>query len=226
MTAVGVSEYVGFEIHEGVAILELRRPEKRNAMTADMWRAILSHLDAASGEPDIRALVVQGVGGVFCAGADLKAVKDSDGSTAMPYRRLALRGIEAIAAFPVPTLARVDGPCVGAGCSLALACDLRFAHPDAIFVIPAVRHGIAYDDDSITRMVALVGPSRAARMLYAAEPVDAQRALSIGLVDECTRDLDAMVSRFLDAVHLGDPRTIAATRKTLRAVSSSCGRRS
>lgn len=218
--AAELSEHVGFDVRDGVAVLELRRPEKRNAVTADMWLAVVAHLDTASDDPDVRALVVQGAGGVFSAGADLSAVKEADGSTAMPYRHLALAGIEAIAAFPVPTLARVEGPCMGAGCSLALACDVRFAAPSARFAIPAVRHRIIYDENSIVRLVALVGPSRAARMLYSAESVVATEALTMGLVDECTEDLDATVWRFLEAVLLGDRATITATRGILRGAAS------
>lgn len=220
MTPTVHSEHIWFGVRDHVATLELARPDKRNAMTAAMWAAVLAHLDAASREPDVRALVVRGAGGAFCAGADLSAVKEPDGSASLPYRRLAARGIAAVAEFPVPTLARVAGPCIGAGCGLALACDIRFAHPDATFAIPAARHGIVYDERSIARMVALLGPSRAAKMLYSGESVDAPRALSIGLVDECATDLDSACSRFLDAVLMGDPATITATRTILRATAS------
>jgi enoyl-CoA hydratase/carnithine racemase len=221
MAAVATSEHVGFDVHAGVARLQLLRPEKRNAVTADMWRAVIGHLADSAQDPDVRVLVVQGSGGAFCAGADLATVKESDGSTAIPYRHLAIEGIEAVAAFPVPTLAQIEGACVGAGCSLALACDVRFVDLHARFSIPAVRHGIIYDQASITRLVTLIGPSRAARMLYAAHTVGARSAVEIGLADECSEDPDTAVAGFIEAVIQGDPATIHTTRAMVRASATS-----
>jgi enoyl-CoA hydratase/carnithine racemase len=212
-----LSEYVGFDVSGGVAVLELRRPDKRNAVSRAMWRAVLANLDAASSRPDVRVLVVQGSGGVFCAGADLASVKDPDGTAAASFRELAVRTIAAIASFPVPSVARVEGACIGGGCSLALACDLRFAHPKATFAIPAVRHGIVYDEGSIARLAALVGTSRAARMLYTGMRFDGAQAARIGLVDDCSDDLDGLVADCVGAIASGDPGTIAAHRELVRA---------
>lgn len=201
-------------------MLELRRPDKRNAVSWHMWETILKHLDEAGGRTDVRVLVVQGSAGVFCAGADLAAVKERDGSASASFRELVVRTVTAIAEFPVPSVARVDGPCIGAGCSLALACDIRFAHRNAIFAIPAVRHGIVYDEDSIARLASLVGPSRAARMLYTGVPIDGMQAERIGLVDECSRHLDQLMADCVGTLTSGDPSTIAAHRNVLRATAS------
>lgn len=219
MTAAAVSRHVGFDVRDGVGVLELRRPDKRNAVSWDMWEATLAYLDSATGRTDLRVLVVQGSGGVFCAGADLTAVKERDGSASGSFREIAIRAVTAIAEFPVPSVARVDGPCIGAGCSIALACDIRIAHPDATFAIPAVRHGIVYDEDSIARLAALIGPSRAARMLYTGQRLDGTQAERIGLVDECSRDLDGLVADCVGALASGDPSTIAAHRNILRATT-------
>ena len=220
MTATAVSRHIGFDITDGVAVLELRRPDKRNALSWDMLETILTHLDAATGRPDVRVLVVQGGAGAFCAGADLAAVKERDGSASASFRELVVRTVAAIAEFPVPSVARVDGPSIGAGCSLALACDIRFAHPDAIFAIPAVRHGIVYDEDSIARLATLVGPSRAARMLYTGLRVDGTQAERIGLVDECSHHLDRLVADCVGVLASADPGTVAAHRNLLRATVS------
>lgn len=216
MTATVLSEHVGFDLTDGIAALDLRRPDKRNAVSGDMWQAILAHLDAASRRSDVRVLLVQGRGGVFCAGADLAAVKEADGTVSAPYRELAIRAFDAVASFPVPSVARVEGACIGAGCSLALACDIRFAHPNATFAIPAVRHGIVYDEASIARLATLVGPSRAARMLYTGMRVDGAQAARIGLVDECSEALDQIVSDCVGAITSGDLDTIAAHRALVR----------
>ncbi|WP_280424587.1 enoyl-CoA hydratase/isomerase family protein [Nocardia carnea] len=216
---VTMSENVGFEVSDGIAVLELRRPEKRNAVSREMWQAMLSHLELAAGRADVRVLVVQGSGGVFCAGADLTEVKGTDNAPAEYFRELVVRTLSAVAAFPAPSIARIEGPCIGGGCSLALACDFRFAHPGAVFAIPAVRHGIVYDEHSVARLVELMGPSRAARMLYTAERLDASEAARAGLVDECGADLDVLIAGFSEAVTPGDRDTIAAIHSLLRATA-------
>lgn len=212
-----LSEDVGFDLSGGVGVLQLRRAHKRNAVTGAMWRTMLIHLQAASRRSDVRVLVLQGSDGVFCAGADLSEVKHPDGTASSNFRDLVIRVLTAIASFPVPTVARIEGPCIGGGCSLALACDLRFAHSDATFQIPAVRHGIVYDEPSITRLVALVGPSHAARMIYSGARLDAHEAARIGLVDECGDELERLVRESVDAIASGDPGAVAGNRRLLQA---------
>lgn len=208
---------VGFAVIGDTATLELRRPDKRNAVTASMWQAIIEHLDTAADRQDIRVLIVRGAGGTFCAGADLDAVKQADGSPSAAFHALAVQALAGIAAFPVPSVALIQGACIGGGCSLALACDLRFAHPGAVFGIPAVRHGIVYDAGSIARLRELTGPGNAARLLYTAARIDAAEALRIGLVDACVEDYDSVVSEFAHQVSLGTRPAIAAHRQLLRA---------
>ena len=220
MTATAVSRHVGFDVTDGVAVLELRRPDKRNALSRDMLETILTHLDASTGRPDVRVLVVQGSAGAFCAGADLAAVKGRDGNPSESFRELVVRTVTAIAEFPVPSVARVDGPSIGAGCSIALACDIRFAHPNAVFAIPAVRHGIVYDEHSVARLATLVGPSRAARMLYTGLRIDGTQAERIGLVDECSYDLDPLVADCVGVLAAADPGTVVAHLNLLRATAS------
>ena len=212
--------HVACTVSDGVARLTLRRPEKRNAVTAAMWEAVLAHLDSAAARSDVRVLLVQGSERVFCAGADLSSIKRADGTASDDYVDLAVRAFTAVADFPAPSVACIEGPCMGAGCSLALACDLRFAHPSAFFAVPAVKHGIVYDTPSVDRLSALLGPSRAGRMLFTAERIDARRAADIGLVDDCAEDLDRLVTDFVDAVRAGDAATVLALRRALRPPTS------
>lgn len=216
MTAALDARHVEFTVEEGVATLRLRRPAQRNAVTREMWEDMIAHLSAARDRADIRVLAVRGTDGVFCAGADLATVKDADGVVSASFHELAVEALTAIADFPVPSVALIEGPCIGGGCSIALACDLRFAQPDATFAVPAVRHGIIYDRPSLARLVELLGPSHAARFMYTAERVDGARAAEIGLVDECGQDLDALFAGFASLVALGDRDTIARTRELLR----------
>ncbi|MBG0831151.1 enoyl-CoA hydratase/isomerase family protein [Planomonospora sp. ID67723] len=165
-----------------VATLRIDRPDKRNAMSASMWRALPGILAPLAQDPAVRVLVLTGAGGTFCAGADISEIAglaeggDGTGATVAAER--------ALAAFPKPVIAMIEGFCVGGGCQLALACDLRLAASGARFAITPAKLGIVYPLSSTRRLVEHVGPSAAKFLLYSADQIDAERALRIGLVDE------------------------------------------
>lgn len=164
-----------------VAVIRIVNPARRNAMTNDMWARLPELLDELAGQADVRVLVLTGAGGTFCAGADItevdRLIVDGD-------RSLAVLAEERLARFPKPTLAWIEGDCVGGGCQLAVACDLRFAAEGSRFGVTPARLGIVYPAPTTRRLVSLVGPSATKHLLYSAELVDADRALRIGLVDE------------------------------------------
>ncbi|MFS0695375.1 enoyl-CoA hydratase/isomerase family protein [Streptomyces nitrosporeus] len=164
----------------GVATVVISNPAKRNAMTADMWRALPGLLEALAADPDVRVLVLTGAGDTFCAGADITSLQDSPAGP----QALAVEAEEALAAFPKPALAMVRGYCVGGGSQLAAACDLRFADEGASFGITPAKLGIVYPSSSTRRLVRLVGPATAKFLLFSGELIGAERALRTGLVDE------------------------------------------
>ncbi|MFI2436237.1 enoyl-CoA hydratase/isomerase family protein [Streptomyces sp. NPDC018693] len=167
-------------VTDSVATVVIHHPAKRNAMTAAMWAALPPLLDALATDPGVRALVLAGEGGTFCAGADISTLRGSPEEA----QRLAARAEEALAAFPKPTLAAVRGHCVGGGAQLAAACDLRFAEEGALFGVTPAKLGIVYPSSATRRLVALVGPATAKYLLFSGELIDARRALRTGLVDE------------------------------------------
>ncbi|GHA06488.1 enoyl-CoA hydratase/isomerase family protein [Streptomyces echinoruber] len=168
------------DVTDSVATVVIRHPAKRNAMTAAMWRALPPLLEALAADPGVRALVLTGADGTFCAGADISTLTGSPEEA----QRLAVRAEEALAAFPKPTLAAVHGHCVGGGTQLAAACDLRFAEEGALFGVTPARLGIVYPASATRRLVSLVGPATAKYLLFSGELIDAERALRTGLVDE------------------------------------------
>ncbi|MFI1168991.1 enoyl-CoA hydratase/isomerase family protein [Streptomyces sp. NPDC020801] len=168
------------DVTDAVATVVVHHPAKRNAMTAAMWRALPTLLDGLAADPGVRALVLTGADGTFCAGADISTLRDSP----QEAQRLAVRAEEALAAFPKPTLAAVRGHCVGGGAQLAAACDLRFAEAGALFGVTPAKLGIVYPASSTRRLVSLVGPATAKYLLFSGELIDAERALRTGLVDE------------------------------------------
>ncbi|MGW3204315.1 enoyl-CoA hydratase/isomerase family protein [Streptomyces sp. NPDC001135] len=167
-------------VEGALATVVIRNPAKRNAMTAAMWRALPPLLDGLAHDPGVRALVLTGEGGTFCAGADISTLQGSPDEA----RGLAVAAEEALAAFPKPTLAAVRGHCVGGGAQLAAACDLRLAQEGALFGVTPARLGIVYPASSTRRLVSLVGPATAKYLLFTAELIDSGRALATGLVDE------------------------------------------
>ncbi|MEU9283513.1 enoyl-CoA hydratase-related protein [Streptomyces sp. NPDC048275] len=167
-------------VGDGVATVVIHHPAKRNAMTADMWRALPPLLDGLAADPAVRALVLTGEGGTFCAGADISTLRGSPEEA----QSLAVLAEEALAAFPKPTLAAIRGYCVGGGSQLAAACDLRFAQEESLFGVTPAKLGIVYPASSTRRLVSLVGPGAAKYLLFSGELIDAERALRTGLVDE------------------------------------------
>ncbi|KUL48000.1 enoyl-CoA hydratase/isomerase family protein [Streptomyces sp. NRRL S-1521] len=167
-------------VTDGVATVVIDHQAKRNAMTADMWRQVPPLLAGLAADPAVRTLVLTGAGETFCAGADISALRESAGEA----QDLAVRAEDALAAFPKPALAAVRGYCVGGGCQLAAACDLRFADEGASFGITPAKLGIVYPASSTRRLASLVGPATAKYLLFSGELIDAERASRTGLVDE------------------------------------------
>ncbi|MFF0014049.1 enoyl-CoA hydratase/isomerase family protein [Streptomyces sp. NPDC005374] len=171
-------------VADSVATVVVHHPAKRNAMTPAMWRALPPLLDKLAADPDVRALVLTGTGGTFCAGADISTLRQAPEEA----QRLAVDAEDALAAFPKPTLAAIRGHCVGGGSQLAAACDLRFAEEGALFGVTPAKLGIVYAASSTRRLVSLVGPAAAKYLLFSGELIDAGRALRTGLVDEVLPD--------------------------------------
>lgn len=142
------------EVAGPVATVVIRNPARRNAMTTAMWRRLPELLDGLEADPAVRALVLTGAGDTFCAGADLG---DLDELLDAGDASIAVAAEERLAAFAKPTVAAVRGACVGGGCQLAVACDLRVATTDARFGVPPARLGLVYPAPTTRRLARLVG---------------------------------------------------------------------
>ncbi|MFD7921160.1 enoyl-CoA hydratase/isomerase family protein [Streptomyces sp. NPDC059740] len=198
-------------VADGVATVVIRHPARRNAMTGAMWRSLPPLLDRLAADPAVRCLVLTGAGDTFCAGADITMLLDGKEDA----RALAVAAEEALAAFPKPTVAAVRGACVGGGCQLAVACDLRFAEHGALLGLTPARLGVVYPASATARLRSLVGPSTAKYLLFSGELVGADRALRMGLVDEVTGAglLTERVDRFTAALAGGSLLTQMAAKE-------------
>ncbi len=176
--------------------LEIHRPERANAYTEAMLAALERALADLAADPAVRVIVVgSATPGRFCAGADLREIRRRDADGALDLRSARL--FDALAACPRPTIAAIDGPAVGGGLELALACDLRLASDRATFALPETGLGIIPAAGGTARLPRLVGPARAREMVLFGRELDADEALSWGLVSEVVRP--AELGRRVDA---------------------------
>jgi len=171
---------------EDVTTLQLRRPEFRNALNTELCTAIHQGVDAAVADGS-RVVVITGEGSAFCSGADLNGVYGDEFLNAL-YGML-----HHLAQVPVPIVAAINGPAIGAGTQLALACDLRVADESAKFGVPTVRNGMAVDAWTVRTLGKLAGAGAARRMLIAGELIDRDEAIAYGMVER-SGDLDAALS--------------------------------
>jgi enoyl-CoA hydratase len=176
---------IGVERIGAVTTIELQRPQRRNALNTELVDTLRDAVEKAAAD-DVRAIVLTGAGTVFCAGADLSGdVFAAD----FPEKAIALN--LAIDAAPMPVIAAINGPAIGAGVQLAMVCDLRVVAPEAYFQFPIARYGLALDNWSIRRLSSLAGYGRARAMLLAADKLDAQTALQTGMANRIGTLADA-----------------------------------
>lgn len=195
---------VEFVVEGAVGTLTFSRPEKKNAITYEMWSAVPEIVAGAEADPALKALVVTGAGPDFSAGADIGEFGRlrSTAEGAANYDRVVEAAVSALAAMRKPSIAMIRGNCIGGGCQISVACDFRFAATGARLGIPPAKLGFVYDFPSTRQLVSLIGPAHARYLLLSAELVDAARAREIGLVNDVFPDgeLAARVKSFVDTL--------------------------
>tara|TARA_R110000868_G_scaffold35549_5_gene127452 strand:- start:120 stop:938 length:819 start_codon:yes stop_codon:yes gene_type:complete len=200
-----------------VAELVINRPHTRNAFTQAMWSALPGLLESVS--ETCRVLLVRGAGNSFASGADISEFAEvyATPERGAAYSRQIAAALDALAAFPHPTIAVIRGACVGGGCGLALACDLRFADETARFAITPGKMGLIYPFNDTKRLVEAVGASMAKDMLFSARTLDAAEALAKGLANRVTSParLDAMVSDYVDQLLDMSPHSAEFTKQMI-----------
>lgn len=171
---------------DGVVTLTLNRPDVRNAMTVELTDAFASAVEGIRADPSVRVVVVTGAGRAFCAGGDLGWIQPGPGAS-VPVMRAKMRGFYpkflAVRTLDVPTIAAINGPAVGAGLCLAMACDIRIAAKDATLSTAFTKLGMHPGMAATYLLTRLVGTARAAELFFTATPVDAIEAERIGLVN-------------------------------------------
>jgi enoyl-CoA hydratase/carnithine racemase len=205
---------------DGLGWIVFDHPERRNAISEQMWRGLPQAAAALSEDPAVRVVVLRGAGDVaFVSGADISEFERirTGGAAASEYDALTEAAFSALLGLTKPVIAMVHGFCVGGGLALALTADLRFASEDARFAIPAARLGLGYGEGGIRVLVNLVGPSSAKEILFSARLFDAQEALRMGLVNGvfAKGSLDAAVRSTAQAIAENAPLTLAAVKRVV-----------
>lgn len=180
-----------------VARLLIDRPEKRNAFSQAMWQELPLLLAEAVDDAAVRVIILQSaVPGLFCAGADIGEMleKAHDADWRAANQAAIERTQHDLARADRPVIAFIDGDCVGGGCGLALACDLRIATPRARFGITPAKLGLVYPLHDTKLLVDLIGPAQAKRILFTGQLIDAQEALRIGLIDMIAEEPDSLAA--------------------------------
>jgi len=194
-------------------------PERRNAISVEMWDAIPEAVRAHAGDPDVRVVVLRGAGQeAFVSGADISEFESArSGEASRDYDARNARAFAALASLEKPLLAMIHGFCVGGGCALAVNADLRFAADDAVFAIPAARLGLGYALLGVQALVQVVGPSRAKEIFFTARRFSAQEALQMGLVNAVLpkADLEAHVRETACAIAANAPLTLRAVKRAV-----------
>lgn len=203
---------------DGVIEIHMDRPDKKNALTAAMYRAMTDALADASARPDIGVVLFAGRGDAFSAGNDL-----TDFTRGPEGGQAAFEFIQAIAAFEKPIVAAVQGLAVGLGTTMLFHCDLVYAAPDARFIMPFVNLGLVPEAGSSLLAPAILGHAKAAAMLLLGDPMDAQTADQAGLISAIipAADLLAHARSKAAALMAKPPQALAATRRLLRGDRSS-----
>jgi len=204
---------------DGVFTLTLRRPEVLNALSTALCREAAAAVDRVAADPRARALIVTGAGRAFSTGADLKERAGATPDAIWAHNRAIFALPLALERLPVPTVAAINGPALGGGCEIALGCDLRWAAEDAVLGFPEVTRGIIPAAGATQRLPRLVGPSRALALILTGEPVRADEASRIGLVDAVVPGdrLLAAAGAFARRVAANAPLAVRAAKQAVRA---------
>jgi 2-(1,2-epoxy-1,2-dihydrophenyl)acetyl-CoA isomerase len=199
---------------DAVLTLTLNRPDALNAFNRSLHAALAAGLQEA-GRPDIRAVVITGAGRGFCAGQDLKDFSDATGSVADILRATYHPNVLAIRALAKPVIAAVNGPCAGAGISLACACDIRIAGESAAFVPGFIGIGLVPDAGGSFFIGRILGPSRAFEWMTSNRKLSAAEALEWGLVSAVVPDeeLPARVAELAARYSAAPTKAIAMTKR-------------
>jgi len=210
-------------VADGVGRVVFNQPEKRNAMSVNMWEGMGQALDMFAEDPKVRCVVLQGAGDkAFVSGADISQFEKvrSNADAQQEYDRITSAGRLKLMNYTKPVIAQIRGFCMGGGLGIAMSTDIRIASDDSQFGIPAARLSIAYGFDMVRALVDLVGPAHAHMILMTGERFDAKEAERFGLVNKVVpvAELEATVAKLTATLANNAPLSLRTNKQTVKAV--------
>lgn len=210
-------------VSEGVGIITFNNPEKRNAMSLDMWEGLGQALMELRDDPDVRVVIIMGAGHkAFVSGADISQFEETrhNAEASEEYSRRSAAQRTLLADYPKPTIACIRGFCLGGGMQIAMLADIRIAAENSQFGIPAARLGIAYGYEGLKHLVSLVGPSWARLLMYTGMRIGSAEAMRIGLVDRVVPDAElwSATHEIALTISANAPLAIQAAKTTIAQV--------
>jgi len=219
MTETATTEKLLLHKDGPIGWITFNQPEKRNAVSQEMWQAMPEYVADLAADPAIRVVILRGAGETaFVAGADISQFKDRRRNAAdeEEYRRISGAGGESLARLGKPLVAMIHGFCIGGGVSIAITCDLRIAADDARFGIPAARLGLGYHYKGMEKLMSLIGPAYTKELFFTARTdFTAQDALRMGLVNQVVPKAD--LERFTRDYALTMSRNAPLTLRSAKA---------
>ena len=196
------------------------QPEKRNAVSQEMWQAMAEYVAEIEKDDAIRVVILRGAGEHFVSGADISQFKDRrrNAEDEAEYRRISGRGSDALAHLQKPLLAMIHGVCIGGGVGIAITCDMRLAADDARFGIPAARLGLGYHYKGMDKLMHLIGPAYTKEFFFTARTdFTAQEALRWGLVNQVVpkAELESFTRDYATKIARNAPLTIKSAKNTV-----------
>lgn len=209
-----------FEVEGPAAVLTFNRPEARNAMTWEMYEAVVDACDRVDRDPSVRVFVLRGAGKAFVSGTDIEQfTRFGSRDDALAYEHRIDDVVERLERVAAATIAQVQGVAAGGGCMIALACDLRVCSPEAQFGMPIARTlGNCLSAANYARLLDLLGPARVKDLLFTGRLIDATEAASLGLVTRMAdaTAIEAVVRGLVATIAANAPLTIRATKESIR----------
>ncbi|MDA7579262.1 enoyl-CoA hydratase [Alphaproteobacteria bacterium] len=205
-------------VKDGVGYITFNNPEKHNAVSIEMWDALEQILDGFRSSKDIRVIVLNGAGGkAFVSGADISKFdkERSSKEAVLSYNKRTQKVYENLETFPKPTIAMIDGYCIGGGLNLAVCCDIRICSEKSKFAMPAAKLSLGYPFSSIKRLFDVMGPGMAKHFMFTAEKISASEALACGLVQKLVSEdsIDSYVKDYALNIANNAPLTIKAMKQ-------------
>ena len=206
------------QVKDGVGYITFNNPEKHNAVSIEMWDALEQILDGFKSSKDIRVIVLNGAGGkAFVSGADISKFdkERSSKEAVLSYNKRTQKVYENLETFPKPTIAMIDGYCIGGGLNLAVCCDIRICSEKSKFAMPAAKLSLGYPFSSIKRLFDVMGPGMAKHFMFTAEKISASEALACGLVQKLVSEdsIDSYVKDYALNIANNAPLTIKAMKQ-------------